>query len=94
MSYITDATSNLTQKLLNRFICCFGLDTFLKTPYSLFYIFFLLYQVVRTAGGQVWEDVTLLDWPDDDFRMFCGDLGNDVTDELLVSILYLFYSWH
>ncbi|XP_072939337.1 uncharacterized protein [Epargyreus clarus] len=41
-------------------------------------------KVVRTAGGQVWEDVTLLDWPDDDFRMFCGDLGNDVTDELLV----------
>lgn len=42
--------------------------------------------MVRTAGGQVWEDVTLLDWPDDDFRMFCGDLGNDVTDELLVCI--------
>ncbi|GBO98570.1 RNA-binding protein 42 [Eumeta japonica] len=41
-------------------------------------------KVVRTAGGQIWEDVTLLDWPDDDFRMFCGDLGNDVTDELLV----------
>ncbi|XP_037870480.1 RNA-binding protein 42 [Bombyx mori] len=41
-------------------------------------------KVVRTAGGQVWEDVTLLDWPDDDFRMFCGDLGNDVTDELLI----------
>ncbi|CAG4972249.1 unnamed protein product [Parnassius apollo] len=40
-------------------------------------------KVIRTAGGQVWEDVTLLDWPDDDFRMFCGDLGNDVTDELL-----------
>ncbi|KAL4715480.1 hypothetical protein ACJJTC_009106 [Scirpophaga incertulas] len=40
-------------------------------------------KVVRTAGGQVWEDVTLLEWPDDDFRMFCGDLGNDVTDELL-----------
>ncbi|XP_068632563.1 RNA-binding protein 42 [Battus philenor] len=40
-------------------------------------------KVIRTAGGQTWEDVTLLDWPDDDFRMFCGDLGNDVTDELL-----------
>lgn len=41
-------------------------------------------KVVRTAGGQTWEDVTLLEWPDDDFRLFCGDLGNDVTDELLV----------
>lgn len=54
----------------------------------------LLLQVVRTAGGQVWEDVTLLDWPDDDFRMFCGDLGNDVTDELLVSYLPLYSKGH
>lgn len=40
-------------------------------------------KLMRTAGGQTWEDYTLSDWPDDDFRIFCGDLGNDVTDELL-----------
>lgn len=40
-------------------------------------------QTVRTAGGQVWEDHSLADWSDDDFRIFCGDLGNDVNDELL-----------
>jgi hypothetical protein len=40
-------------------------------------------KLTRTAGGQVWEDLSLTDWPDDDFRIFCGDLGNDVTDELL-----------
>lgn len=40
-------------------------------------------QTVRTAGGQVWEDHSLADWADDDFRIFCGDLGNDVNDELL-----------
>lgn len=34
----------------------------------------------------MWEDPSLNDWPDDDFRLFCGDLGNDVTDELLVII--------
>lgn len=40
-------------------------------------------KLLRVAGGQTWEDPTLSDWSDDDFRMFCGDLGNDVTDELL-----------
>lgn len=40
-------------------------------------------KLMRTAGGQTWEDSSLSDWPDDDFRIFCGDLGNDVTDELL-----------
>lgn len=38
---------------------------------------------LRMAGGEVWEDPTLADWPDNDFRLFCGDLGNEVTDELL-----------
>ncbi|XP_065363156.1 RNA-binding protein 42 [Calliphora vicina] len=40
-------------------------------------------KTVRIAGGQVWEDSSLADWPDDDFRIFCGDLGNDVNDEVL-----------
>ncbi|KAL4111131.1 hypothetical protein PRIC1_002812 [Phytophthora ramorum] len=38
---------------------------------------------LRLAGGAVWEDPTLEDWPDNDFRLFCGDLGNEVSDELL-----------
>ncbi|KAF4323147.1 hypothetical protein BBO99_00002679 [Phytophthora kernoviae] len=38
---------------------------------------------LRLAGGSVWEDPTLEDWPDNDFRLFCGDLGNEVSDELL-----------
>lgn len=40
-------------------------------------------KTIRIAGGQVWEDPSLADWPDDDFRIFCGDLGNDVNDEVL-----------
>lgn len=40
-------------------------------------------KTVRAAGGAAWEDNSLADWPDDDFRIFCGDLGNDVNDELL-----------
>jgi hypothetical protein len=40
-------------------------------------------KTVRQAAGSTWEDPSLADWPDDDFRIFCGDLGNDVTDEIL-----------
>lgn len=40
---------------------------------------------IRAAGGTTWEDPTLAEWDSEDFRVFCGDLGNDVTDELLTS---------
>lgn len=43
-------------------------------------------KTVRVAGGQIWEDSSLADWPDNDFRIFCGDLGNDVNDEILTRI--------
>lgn len=39
----------------------------------------------RKAAGQVWVDNTLDEWPENDFRLFCGDLGNDVTDEVLAN---------
>lgn len=48
---------------------------------------------MRLAGGQSWEDSTLLDWQEDDFRIFCGDLGNDVTDELLTRTFNKFPSF-
>merc|ERR1712232_1142755 len=38
---------------------------------------------IRVAGGKVWEDTSLLEWPEDDYRIFVGDLGNDVTDSVL-----------
>ncbi|KAI6186883.1 RNA-binding motif protein 42 [Aphelenchoides besseyi] len=38
---------------------------------------------VRTGGGQTWEDRSLAEWDPNDFRIFCGDLGNEVSDELL-----------
>lgn len=43
-------------------------------------------KLIRVSGGQTWEDPTLTEWEDGDFRLFCGDLGNDVTDELLTRI--------
>ncbi|EFJ52313.1 hypothetical protein VOLCADRAFT_72703 [Volvox carteri f. nagariensis] len=39
--------------------------------------------LLREAGGQKWVDPTLNEWPDNDFRIFVGDIGNEVTDDLL-----------
>lgn len=50
-------------------------------------------KTVRQAGGITWEDHSLADWPDDDFRIFCGDLGNDVNDELLTRTFTKFPSF-
>lgn len=50
-------------------------------------------KTVRIAGGTVWEDSSLADWPDDDFRIFCGDLGNDVNDEVLTRTFNKFPSF-
>ncbi|KXS16674.1 hypothetical protein M427DRAFT_31077 [Gonapodya prolifera JEL478] len=32
---------------------------------------------IRAAGGDLWEDPTMADWDSNDFRIFCGDLGNE-----------------
>lgn len=40
---------------------------------------------VRAAGGTTWEDPSLAEWDPNDYRVFVGDLGNDVTDDLLKS---------
>jgi len=40
-------------------------------------------RVFRQAAGEVWEDATLADWPKSDYRIFVGNLGNDVSDEVL-----------
>merc|ERR1719515_106460 len=41
--------------------------------------------ILRRAAGKVWADPSLDDWPKDDFRLFAGDLGNEVTDDLLAN---------
>ncbi|XP_076869226.1 RNA-binding protein 42 [Brachyhypopomus gauderio] len=38
---------------------------------------------IRTAAGTSWEDSSLTEWDSDDFRIFCGDLGNEVNDDIL-----------
>ncbi|KAG8956804.1 hypothetical protein FRC04_000282 [Tulasnella sp. 424] len=41
--------------------------------------------VIRKGGGKLWEDQTLLEWDDSWFRLFVGDVSNDVTDEVLAN---------
>ena len=38
---------------------------------------------VRRAAEKTWVDPTMAEWPENDFRMFVGDLGNEVTDDQL-----------
>ena len=42
-------------------------------------------KILRAAGGTSWEDQSLAEWDPEDYRVFCGDIGNDMTDELLTS---------
>lgn len=39
--------------------------------------------VFRQAGGDRWEDKSLGEWPENDYRIFVGDLGLEVNDDLL-----------
>lgn len=39
--------------------------------------------LARAAGGERWEDSSLAEWPENDYRIFVGDLGNECTDEML-----------
>ncbi|KAJ3683582.1 hypothetical protein LUZ60_013809 [Juncus effusus] len=50
--------------------------------------------VPRKAAGQSWEDPTLTEWPENDFRLFCGDLGNEVNDDVLTKSFARFPSFN
>lgn len=40
--------------------------------------------VLRKGAGEVWEDQSLMEWDPAHFRLFIGDLGNDVNEDDLV----------
>ncbi|KAK1260460.1 Polyadenylate-binding protein RBP45B [Acorus gramineus] len=50
--------------------------------------------IPRKAAGQTWEDPTLAEWPENDYRIFCGDLGNEVNDEVLTKAFSRFPSFN
>lgn len=41
--------------------------------------------IIRVSAGESWVDTSLAEWPDNDFRLWCGDLGHDVTDDMLAA---------
>ena len=48
--------------------------------------------VVRSGGGQTWQDPTLLEWDPAHFRLFVGNLAGEVTDESLLKAFSKFNS--
>ncbi|KAK7330827.1 hypothetical protein VNO77_25031 [Canavalia gladiata] len=50
--------------------------------------------VPRRAAGQTWEDPSLAEWPENDHRLFCGDLGNEVNDDVLSKAFSRFPSFN
>uniref|UniRef100_A0A803PZB1 RNA-binding protein 42 n=1 Tax=Cannabis sativa TaxID=3483 RepID=A0A803PZB1_CANSA len=50
--------------------------------------------VPRKAAGLSWEDPTLAEWPENDYRLFCGDLGNEVNDDVLSKAFSRFPSFN
>ncbi|KAI4370236.1 hypothetical protein MLD38_018606 [Melastoma candidum] len=50
--------------------------------------------IPRKAAGQAWEDPTLTEWPENDYRVFCGDLGNEVNDDVLTKAFSRFPSFN
>lgn len=45
-------------------------------------------KTLRAAGGVIWEDPSLSEWNPSDYRIFVGDLGRDVSEELLFSTFH------
>ena len=49
---------------------------------------------VRELGGEKWVDPSLSEWPENDFRLFVGDLGHEVTDEMLCNAFNSYTSFN
>jgi hypothetical protein len=49
--------------------------------------------VVRQAAGKRWFDPTLGEWPENDFRVFVGDIGNEVNDDHLAKAFQKYSSF-
>ena len=50
--------------------------------------------VIRSGGGQTWQDPSLLEWDPAHFRLFVGNLAGEVTDESLFKAFSKYASVH
>eukprot|EP00890_Picochlorum_soloecismus_P000418 jgi/Picsp_1/1377/NSC_04856-R1_protein len=50
--------------------------------------------IVREAAGKRWVDPNLVEWPENDFRIFVGNLGPEVTDSMLTNAFTRYESFN
>ena len=43
------------------------------------------WRIYRKGAGVIWQDESLNEWPENDYRIFVGDLGNEVNDQVLAN---------
>lgn len=43
------------------------------------------WRIYRKGAGVIWQDESLNEWPENDYRVFVGDLGNEVNDQVLAN---------
>jgi hypothetical protein len=48
---------------------------------------------VRVGAGEVWTDDTLNEWPENDYRIFVGDLGKEINTEHLAKHFQIYKSF-
>lgn len=48
----------------------------------------------REAAGEKWVDVTLAEWPENDHRIFVGNLGSEVNDDLVTKAFMKYPSFN
>lgn len=52
------------------------------------------WKIYRKGAGVIWEDESLNEWPDNDYRIFVGDLGNEVNDQTLTNAFMKYQSFN
>lgn len=49
---------------------------------------------LRKSGTEMWQDDSLNEWTAGDYRIFVGDLGNEVNDEHLATAFRKYLSFN
>ena len=51
------------------------------------------WRIYRKGAGVIWQDESLNEWPENDYRIFVGDLGNEVNDQVLANAFIKYQSF-
>ena len=50
-------------------------------------------KIYRKSGNEEWQDESLADWPENDFRIYCCNLGNEVSEDILTNAFIKYTSF-